>query len=645
MFDFVRKHTRALQFILVLLILPSFVAFGIQGYSKFGDDGAVAKVAGQQISQTEWDNAHRRTAESARAQQPDIDPALLDSPQAKLSSLDALVRQSVLSTAARDQNLAAPTARLVRVFTTDPQFAALRTPEGGLNKQALEARGMSPPQFDALLRQELTVGQVLSGVQGTGQTSTLANRQAVEALFQVREVQWTKFEPKQYAAGLNPTAEQLQAFYKDPANAAWLASPEKADVQYVVLDIDTLKQRVSVNEDDLRRSYKENQARFTVPEERRASHILIKAEASASADQKKAARAKAEQLLAQLQKAPTQFAELAKKNSDDPGSASNGGDLDFFGRGAMVKPFEDAAFALKPGQISGVVESDFGFHIIQLTAVRGGAAQSFEAVRAQLEDDARKQLAQRQYAEAAEKFTNAVYEQSDSLKPVADELKLAVQTATDVLHVPGAKDQGVLSNRRVLDALFNADNRAKARNTEAIEVGPSKLVSARIVKYSPAAKQAFEQVQAQLRDRWVSAESIKAARADAQAKLALWKQSPDKAALPAAVQMSRRTVFAQPPQVLDAVMRIPVKQLPAWTVVDLGADGQALIKVNQVLPLQISPQEIKETQAQFGNYWGKAEADAYYRALKRQYKVELINEGKKEADKVEASQKSARSAP
>jgi len=645
MFDFVRKHTRILQLGLLLLILPSFVVFGIQGYSRFAsDEGAVAKVGGQNISQAEWDNAHRNYVERVRAQQPEADPRFFDTPQFKKQSLDALVRQYVLAAAAQDQNLNAPVARLVRMFSTDPQFAALRNPDGSLNKQLLEARGMTPAQLESLMRRELTVGQVLAGVQSTGQTSSLSNRRAVEALFQVREVQWMKFEPKQYAAQLNPTDAQLQAFYKDPANSSWLMAPEKADVQFVMLDLDTLKQRVTVSEDDLRRAYKENVSRYTQPEERRASHILIKAEKSATPEQKKAARAKADQLLAQVQKSPAQFAELAKKNSDDPGSAANGGDLDFFGRGAMVKPFEDAAFSLKQGQISAVVESDFGFHIIQLTAVRGGQAQTFEAVRPQIEDDARKVLAQRQYAEAAEKFTNGVYEQADSLKPVADELKLSVQNMADVLREPGAKDQGVLSNPRVLAALFDAGNRAKARNTEAIEVGANKMVSARIVKYSAAARLPFEQVQAKLREQWVSAEALKAARKDAEDKMALWKQSPDKAQLPAAVSISRRTMFSQPPAVLEAVLRIPEKQLPAWTVVDLGADGAALIKVNKVMPLQIAPQELAETESQFGSYWGKAEAEAYYRALKREYKVEYLNEGKKLMEKATDPQKAASSA-
>ncbi|MBI5924243.1 MAG: SurA N-terminal domain-containing protein [Aquabacterium sp.] len=642
MFDFVRKHTRILQILLILLILPSFVVFGIQGYSSFSsDEGVVAKVGSQKIMQTEWDNANRNVAENYRAQQPGIDAKLFDTPEFKSKSLDSLVRQSVLSVAAFDQNLSAPVSRLVRAFATDPRFASLRNPDGSLNKQLLEAQGMTPARLEALLRQELTMAQVLGGVQSTGQTSTVATKAALEAMFQVRDVQWMKFEPKAYAAALNPGVDQLQAFYKDPANSGWLTEPEKADVQFLVLDLEALKTRVSVNEDDLRRSYKENEKRFTVPEERRARHILVEVKKDASVEQKKAARAKAEQLLAQLQKNPSQFAELAKKNSDDPGSAANGGDLDFFGRGAMTKAFEDAAFALKPGQISDVVESDYGFHIILLTEVRGGQTQPYEAVKAQLEDDARKQLAQREFASVAEKFTNGVYEQSDSLKPTADELKLQIQSASGVLRDPGSKDQGVLSNRRVLDALFDPANRSKSRNTEAIEVGPSKLVSARIVKYSPATRQPFEAVQTQLRERWVASESLRAARKDAEGKMALWKQSPEKSQLPASVQMSGKTIYNQPPVVLESALRIPEKQLPAWTVVDLGPEGVALLKVNKVLPMQISEQELGEAQSQYGGYWGKAEADAYYRALKRQYKVQFVNEGKKTMDKVTESQKTS----
>src|SRR5690606_11814353 len=227
----------------------------------------------------------------------------------------------VLALAATDQKLGATNERLLLVFQTEPQFAAVRNPDGTPNKQMLEARGMSLPQFESLLRQELTLSQVLQGVQGVPQTSKLSARQAVEALLQTRELQWVKFEPKPYQSQIHPTAEQLQAFYKDPANNIWLTTPERADVQYVVLDLDTLKQRVTVSEDELRQTYEQSIQAYTPAEERRASHILIKAESSASAAQKKAARAKAEALLAELRKNSAEFAELARKNSEDEGSA------------------------------------------------------------------------------------------------------------------------------------------------------------------------------------------------------------------------------------------------------------------------------------------------------------------------------------
>jgi peptidyl-prolyl cis-trans isomerase D len=623
MFEAVRNNSRVFQIVLVALIALSFVGGGIQGYDSFMSNDTVATVAGRKISQTEWDNAHRQLVENMRAQAPDLDPKLLDSPEMKQRALDTLLRDYTLLAALKDQHLPVPDTRLKRVFATSPEFERVRNPDGSLNTQLLEAQGISSLQFAGRVRDQIGVAQVLGAVERTAQASKTSNRQAIEAFFQTRDVQWMKFEPKNYLAALNPSAEQLQKFFAQPDVAPIFQQPERADVQYVVLDLESLKQKVTVTEEELRKSYQDNIKRYTKDEERRASHILIGADKSLPAAQRQAAKAKAEQLLAQLKANPAQFAALARQHSQDPGSAANGGDLDFFARGAMVKPFEDTAYGLQKGQVSGVVETDYGYHIIQLTDIRGGGAQPFEAVRPQIEDDARKQLAQRQYADAAEQFTNTVYEQSDSLKPVADALKLTVLSAQQVLSRPGTAEQGVFANKRLLEALFDASNRSKARNTEAIEVGPNQLVSARIVKYYPAAKPPFEQVQAQVRERWVQREAARLAREDAQNKMALWQKDPAQAKLPVSVAMSRRLVFSQPPEVMDAVLRVPETQLPAWRVVDIGREGFALAKINKVLPLVANPEEEAGTRVELARYLGKAESDAYLKALQRGYKLEI----------------------
>jgi peptidyl-prolyl cis-trans isomerase D len=366
MFDFVRKHTRILQFVLVLLIFPSFVFFGIQGYSRFtgGENEPVAKVGGQTITQAEWNAAQREQVERVRRQMPGVDVKLFDTPEMKQQVLDGLLRERVLLVAADKLHLITSNERLQRELLAIPQLASLKRPDGSFDidayKALLSAQGMSPEMFESRMRQDAAQRQVLQGVGGTAFGPVVSSAAAFDALLQQREIQVQRFDAKDYLGKATPTDAELEAYYKAPENASQFEAPEQASIEYLVLDLDSIKKDITVSEDELRKYYTENEKRYSTPEERRASHILIKAEKSAPAAEREKARAKAEQLLAEVKKAPGSFADVARKNSDDPGSAQRGGDLDFFGRGAMVKPFEDAAFGLKRGEISGVVESDFG---------------------------------------------------------------------------------------------------------------------------------------------------------------------------------------------------------------------------------------------------------------------------------------------
>ena len=625
MFEFFRRHTRALQFVLVLLIFPSFVFFGIQGYSRFtgGDNRTVAKVDGHAITQVDWDLAMREQLERAQRQMPGVDAKMFESPEMKRLSLEALVRERVMLAAADKLHLVTTDDRLQRLFVTDPQFAALRNPDGSVNKDAIGARGMSSEMFAHRLRQDLSQRQVLLGLAGTVIAPAAATSTALDAMFQQREVQIERFDPKDYQAKVNPTDAEIEKFYKDPANAAMFQAPEQETIEYVVLDLESLKKDVKVSEDELRKYYAENEKRYTAPEERRASHILIKAEKGMPQAELDKAKAKAEGLLAEVRKNPSSFAELARKNSEDPGSAEKGGDLDFFGRGAMVKPFEDAAFGLKAGETSGLVQSDFGYHIIRVTGARGGDKRSFEAVRAEIENEVKTQLAQRRFAEAAVEFTNMVYEQPDSLKPVVDRFKLELKTAQNVRRTAAPGASGPLASSKFLEALFGNDAVKNKRNTEAVEVGPSQMASGRVVKYEAAHQLPLAEVKTRVRDQLVANQAAALAKKTGSERLAALRAAPATALSTPAKMVSRAQPQDTPRELLDAILKAPASNLPALVGVDLGEQGYAIAKVLKVGDRDPVAADAARGQAQYAQAWADAEAQAYYAALRQRFNVQI----------------------
>ena len=630
MFDFVRNNTKIMMGILFLLIIPSFVLFGIEGYSGFKDQGAtVAKVNGNKISQGDWDAAHKREVDRIRTSMPNFDVKMFDTPEAKYSTLERLVRDQVVAAAAQKLHLVASDTRLARELQSIPAIAALRTPDGKLDmeryKQLAASQGMTPEMFELQMRADISNRQVIQGVQGSAFATLAQTQTAMNAFMQRREVQILNFPASDFASKVNVSEADVQAYYDK--NTAKFQSNETADIEYVVLDINSLRQSIVLNEQDLKSYYEQNLQRLSGKEERRASHILITAAKDAPEADKKAARSKAEELLKAVKAKPASFAEVARKNSQDPGSAVKGGDLDFFGRGAMVKVFEDAAFSMKKSDISELVESEFGFHIIQLTDIKAPKAQSFESMRPALEADLKNQQAQRKYAELAETFSNTVYEQSDSLKPVADKLKLTIQKASKVVRNPeqqAAQGKNPLNHPTLLQALFSEASLQKQRNTEAVEVAPNTLLAARVVKHHPAASLPLAEVKEGVKRGLIQDKAAEMAKLQGVQRLAALKSSGSSEGLPSALVVSREKTQKQLPQVLDAVLRADPNKLPAVSGVDLGAQGYAVIRVTKVLPPEENKDLMKQAQQQFTQLWGSAETLAYLAELKLMLKTEIL---------------------
>lgn len=631
MFDFIRRHTKWGMAILFLLVIPSFVLWGVGDYTQFNEGARkVAEVDGQAITLTEWDNAHRFEVDRLRASNPSIDLNLLDSPAVKYATLERLVRERVIEVAAADSHLIATDARLAAQLQADPSIAALRRPDGSLDMEAyrrlLATQGLTPEGFEARVRAGMSSDQVLGGVLASSLVSQAQVDVAMNAFQERREARVVRFAPADYAAKLNPSDADLQAFYQ--ANTARYQAPETARVEYLVLDIDSVKKTVNVSEDDLRAYYKQNAATLGTPEERRASHILITAPKDAPAAEREKAKAQATALLAELRQAPDSFAEVARKSSQDDTSASGGGDLGWFQKDRGIDPaISKSTYALaKAGDISEVIESDFGYHIVRVTEIKPAAVPPFEELRPKLEDQLRTQLAQKEFGELAEIFTNGVYEQSDSLQPTAERLKLSVQSADGVTRTPAPGASGPLANAKFLSALFSSDALDKKRNTEALEFGASQLVSGRVVQHNPAHARPFDEVKGDVRTAFTSQRGAEMARQEGAQRLKAWTDQPASASkLPDALVLSRDEPAGQPPQLVEAVLRVDPAKLPSFVGVDLGADGYVIARVDKVLPqAEPKPEQVVQSRDRYEELWLMAEARRYYDFLRDRYKARIL---------------------
>lgn len=624
MFDSIRKHQRILQFVLLLLIFPAFAFFGVSGYQRFlGDEDTVATVAGSTISRQQYDEALRRELERLRQMLGgQVDAALLDTPASRERVLDDLVTQRAMLAEASAQRVTVGDAHLRAAIAAIP---GLRKPDGSFDQQRYSAlvtgQGLTPAGFENEMRTELSM-QVLPESIGA---SALVPRDVAERLVtlqeQTREVREVRLAPAEFAASVKPNDEQLRKFYD--SNAKLFETPESARIEYVVLDADAVSSGITLTADELKAYYEQNKGRFGSPEQRRASHLLVKVEAGAKDDVRKAARSKAEGLAKQARSGD--FAALAKANSQDAGSAVQGGDLGWFPRDAMVKPFSDAVWSMKDGDVSGVVESEFGFHVIKLTGVRAAAVKPFDQARPEIEAELRKAQASKRFGEAAGDFSNVVYEQADSLKPAAERFKLTVRSAEHVTRTVGdAKDKNSpLNNAKLLAAIFSADSIKTKRNTEAVEVGANRLVSARLVDYRAAQLKPFEAVAGEVRARVIEQEARRLAVAAGEARLKALREGAAATGLSAAKSLSRSSQSVVPNAAAEAIFRAPADKLPAYVGVDLGAQGYGVYQISKVTAPAADAIAARRSayEQQIAQIAGREDLDAYVAALRERSKV------------------------
>lgn len=497
MFGFVDKNKRLMQIILALIILP-FAFWGVSSYDKkAGPAEVVATVNDTIITQQELDRALRQQQDEMRKQLgANFDSKIFDNPAMKRSVLENLIAQRLLVVQAKSVGLVVTDDQIAQLISGIEAFQ-----EGGkFDKKRYESvltnQNMSSAKFEARVRDELLGQQIRDAYMNNGFASDSVASKVISLNEQQRVVNVSPVSLQSFLSQAKVDDAALKNYYDQ--NQKDFQTPEQVKVEYVKFSVDGFLSRIEISKEDVRRFYDGHQNDFGTPEERQAAHILIAVKADAAQTEQNAAKAKAEKLLQQVRSSPDKFTELAKQNSQDPGSAAQGGDLGMFGRGMMAKPFEEAAFFLKVGEISGLVKSDFGYHIIKLEAIKQSRVLPFDEAREGIVNKLRQQKATDMFAELAEKFSNTVYEQSDTLKPAADLIGAKIEQSGFLVKGMPATEPW---NAKLLQAIFSEDVIKNKRNTSAIEVATNTLVAARLLEFKPASVRAFSEVQESIRQK------------------------------------------------------------------------------------------------------------------------------------------------
>lgn len=623
MLEAIRNHAKGwLAKVILALIAITFALFGVDSYMS-GDrsSGKVAEVGSIDISRDEFSREIQAQTDRMReALGPAFDPAVAATADFRKQVLDSLIERKALLLEAQKLKILAPDAYVTAVLTQIPAFQQ----DGAFSQQRYETvlrqNGRTPAAFENELRQSFMLDVLTSPVALAALPVATSTQQIARLVAQQREIAWVDLPASSVADQVKVTPADIERHYA--ANKARFTRPEQIRVEYLVLDAESVAGSISVSEQEVADAYRANAASFGQPEQRSASHILIAVDAGADAATRAQARAKATALYQTLQQSPARFAELARSESQDPGSAEAGGSLGSFARGAMVKPFEDAVFDMKPGEIRGPVESEFGYHIIRLDAIEPARTPPLAEVRESIAAELRKQAAQKRYAELAENFSNLVYENADALQPAAEATKLTIQRSD---WLTAASLPPPLSDANLKEALFSEAAIKDRQNTEAIEVAPGVLVAARVVDHRPASLRPLSEVAAEIEARLRAEQGARllGERGAATLRALASGDEPDLSWSPF------RVIGRQPSADLDAagvkaVFRAATDKLPAYTGFARPDGSYRIVRISRVIDAE-SPDPALSASVEAGVLQAQQRADmqAMIALIKAGHKVKI----------------------
>ena len=626
--------------VILFIIIGPFALWGINSYFSAATDSSVAKVNGDEINPGDFERAYQNRYQ--RLQQmygASFRPEMIDEKELRQETLDSMINEVLLDQQVAKQHYAIGDDQLREEIAKLPAFQV----EGRFSQQAytstLAASGMSTAEFERRDRQGIIIGQIQASLQDSAIATPAELAAAVALRDQERQISYISISTNRFLAEAQPTDQDIAAYYK--AHGDEFMTSEKVSLAYVELDEADLAKQVKVDDAILQAQYQQQLTSFQQGETRQAQHILI----GVTGNDPKAdavAKAKAEDVLKQV-KAGGDFAKLAAKYSEDPGSAKSGGDLGWISKGTMVKPFEDALFAMqKPGDVSDLVKTQFGYHIIKLEGVRAASVKPFAEVRDQLLADYQKKQADDTYFKLGDQLANLAYEHPESLDRVSKELNLPIQTVDDVTRDAGT---GIATNADVRKAAFGDRVLNQGSNSEPIPVGPNHAVVLRVKGHVPSTPKPLAEVRGEIVAKLKTEHADAAAQKLADTLVAQLKKGADPAQLAKSngigvgyVQPSfvKRDQPGLPPALLTAAFSAP-DPASSHTIesVRLDTGDQVVLMVTGVKPgdvAALTDQQRVTGLRDISQNDGAADFSAYLAWLRQQAKVKVNSQNMQQQD-------------
>ncbi len=627
MLQVIRERAQGLfVWIIVGLIVVSFALWGVGEYFREEPPIFVAKVNDEPITQMEYQRALQQERDRLQQMLRGADLTQFEE-QLKRQALERLIDRKLIVQAAREAGLTVSDRQLIAVLQG---FDAFKDENGRFSQQVYEQRirqiGLSTTVFEEQLRTDLLAEQLVNGVTHTA----FATRHDVESVFklqdQKRDVGVAVFPLRSVEGQIQVSNEEIEAYYREHQDA--FQEPERVKLAYLVLSMDDLMDRVGVSDEEIRDYYEGHKDLYAVPEERRVAHILISVpEDGNDAD----AKVKAERIYQEL-KQGADFTELAKKYSDDPGSADQGGDLGYIEKGMLDPQFDEVAFALPEREISEPVRTEFGFHIIKVLEVKPGEVKSLDEVRDEIARELRREKAEKLYLDELERLANQTFEHPDSLEPAAEALGLQVRESDWVTRQGG---KGLFADPKVLEAAFSEDVLERGYNSAPVELGKDRAVVLRLKERRPARTKPLEAVKTEIvqsLNQEKAAEllakkgeefmaRVRASEAPAQAAQALggeWKRVAD---------LRRDTGAELPGEAMQVAFRLPRPEgaAPRMDGTRLRDGGYAVVAVFAVRDGDPSGMDAQTRQGYaqvLRQTFGGDEFNALLNALKAQAEIE-----------------------